>query len=251
MPIDRRTSRKPSSPSAATSTPSTTTRPKLGFSRPLTSRISVDLPAPERPIMPVTEPRGTARSMASSATTSALERPAGNRFDTASKETIVPAEASTRSFLAQVPDAATSTSLALSGAVGAMPGIDRTGEVSGQNSVHRSFLAMNITITGRVPWFGFRTMFPNVAEPIAGMRPIKRARVPFFWRLEEQASNPCPCPESPLRAAGETTGSSDCHPTPAVVQANGCRCRGMDHRRREGKFIHAATECSVKGLDRP
>jgi hypothetical protein len=38
---------------------------ELGRSSPLTRRISVDLPAPERPMTPSTRPRGTERSMSS------------------------------------------------------------------------------------------------------------------------------------------------------------------------------------------
>jgi hypothetical protein len=56
IPTRRRRARSPSTPSTATSSPSTTTRPPVGFSRPLISRISVDLPAPEAPITPNTSP---------------------------------------------------------------------------------------------------------------------------------------------------------------------------------------------------
>ena len=41
--------------------PSTRTRPVVGCSRPLTSRIRVDLPAPVRPITPTIAPSGTRR----------------------------------------------------------------------------------------------------------------------------------------------------------------------------------------------
>ena len=63
------------------------------LSSPLTRRISVDLPAPERPMIAVIEPRGAARSIPSSATTSPEERPAGKLLETASKRTIASPDA--------------------------------------------------------------------------------------------------------------------------------------------------------------
>ena len=59
MPTERRSFRRSAPFSFVTSIPSTRTRPVVGFSSPLTRRTSVDLPAPERPMMPVMVPRGT------------------------------------------------------------------------------------------------------------------------------------------------------------------------------------------------
>ena len=80
MPIERRAWRSARFGRPTISAPSTMTRPALGRSSPLTSRISVDLPAPERPMMPRTEPRGTARSMPSSAVTAARRSPPGEHL---------------------------------------------------------------------------------------------------------------------------------------------------------------------------
>src|SRR5690606_13954471 len=85
MPIERRTERRARSPSCATSVPSTMTRPAVGFSSPLTRRISVDLPAPERPMTPTMELRGTSRSMPASACTAAELLRAGKDLATPSK----------------------------------------------------------------------------------------------------------------------------------------------------------------------
>ena len=52
MPIFRRTPRSSFSAMAVSSRPSTNTRPEVGFSRRLMHRTSVDLPAPEKPMMP-------------------------------------------------------------------------------------------------------------------------------------------------------------------------------------------------------
>ena len=84
MPIERRAVRRSRSDSAVISTPLTTTRPLDGLSRPLISRISVDLPAPLRPITPRIEPFGTVRLMSSRATTSALLFRAGYTLRTRS-----------------------------------------------------------------------------------------------------------------------------------------------------------------------
>ena len=62
------------SPSKVFSRPSTTTRPADGFSSPLISRTRLDFPAPERPITPVIDPRGMAKSIPASACTLGLSR---------------------------------------------------------------------------------------------------------------------------------------------------------------------------------
>ena len=69
MPTSRRRSRRSRPRAAVTSRPSTSTRPEDARSSPLTSRRSVDLPAPDRPITPVIPPCGTCRSTSSSAAT--------------------------------------------------------------------------------------------------------------------------------------------------------------------------------------
>jgi len=69
------------------SVPSTITLPLLGRSSPLTSRIRVDFPAPDRPMMPVMPARGTARSMPSSAVTASPSRVA-KHLPTASRRMI-------------------------------------------------------------------------------------------------------------------------------------------------------------------
>ena len=87
MPIERRSWRRPASSSAPTSTPSTRTLPPVGFSRPLTRRISVDLPAPERPMTPVIEPRPTESETLSSAVKAPLLPDAAKCLETPSKMT--------------------------------------------------------------------------------------------------------------------------------------------------------------------
>ena len=57
MPIRRLSARRPAGGSVPTSMPSISTRPALGFSRALISRMSVDLPAPDAPITPNISPR--------------------------------------------------------------------------------------------------------------------------------------------------------------------------------------------------
>ena len=52
MPVLRRRARQPASLSPVTSSPSIRMRPDVACSSPLTRRISVDLPAPERPMTP-------------------------------------------------------------------------------------------------------------------------------------------------------------------------------------------------------
>src|SRR5438477_439421 len=69
VPMDRCANRSSRPDSAEISRPSTSTRPVVGFSRPLMSRTRLDLPAPERPMTPVIEPRGIAKSIFCSART--------------------------------------------------------------------------------------------------------------------------------------------------------------------------------------
>ena len=57
MPILRRGPIRPRSERPVMSSPSTTMRPAVARSSPLIRRISVDLPAPDRPMMPNTSPR--------------------------------------------------------------------------------------------------------------------------------------------------------------------------------------------------
>ena len=59
MPTRRRTLRKSRSPSGAMSSPSTSMRPLSGFSSPFRQRMSVDFPAPLRPMIPTISPRLT------------------------------------------------------------------------------------------------------------------------------------------------------------------------------------------------
>ncbi len=71
MPIERRSRRHSASLRAPTSRPNRRTRPELACSSPLTSRISVDLPAPDGPMTPVIEPGSTLRLTSCSAGTEA------------------------------------------------------------------------------------------------------------------------------------------------------------------------------------
>ncbi|MCP1741476.1 hypothetical protein ABIF99_006830 [Bradyrhizobium japonicum] len=74
IPIERCASRNSRPASAEISLLSTITRPVVGFSSPLISRTRLDLPAPERPMTPVIEPRAIAKSMSCSALTPGLPR---------------------------------------------------------------------------------------------------------------------------------------------------------------------------------
>ena len=62
MPMCERSSRSCRAEAPRTRTPSTTTSPELSGTSPLTARMSVDLPAPERPTMTSICPSGISRS---------------------------------------------------------------------------------------------------------------------------------------------------------------------------------------------
>ena len=62
MPMCERSSRSCRDEASRTLTPSTMTSPEVSGTRPLMARMSVDLPAPERPTMTTIWPSGISRS---------------------------------------------------------------------------------------------------------------------------------------------------------------------------------------------